>query len=242
MKIPWKKFADRIDDLTLRERGMIFASVVLLLVALPYSMVVTPSLAKQKTFLDRVRQDQSQIESVQKEIQILMASQSDDLSSENRQKLKGLERDLAEIEKQLTVSESRLVSAEKMPELIRGVLKRSSRLQLVSLQAIPGTPMIAEAGEPPASAPASAPAAATAAGTAAPAAKPAAVDSGLFKRGIEITVKGTYLDLLQFLAEMEQGPWRLLWGKVQIATDQYPAVTMKATVFTLSKDSSAVSL
>ena len=238
MKIPWKKIADRIDDLTLRERAMIFASVVLLLVALPYSMVVTPSLAKQKSFLDRVRQDQSQIESVQREIQILMASQSDALGSENRQKLKGLERDLAEIEKQLTASESRLVSAEKMPELIRGVLKRSSRLQLVSLQAIPGTPMIAEAGEPAAVAPG----VATAAGKAAPAAKPAAVDSGLFKRGIEITVRGTYLDLLQFLGEMEQGPWRLLWGKVHIATDQYPAVTMKATIFTLSKDSSAVSL
>jgi len=55
-------------------------------------------------------------------------------------------------------------------------------------------------------------------------------------------VSGHYLDLLQFLAEVEKSPWRLLWGRVELQTGKYPVVTMKVIVYTLSTDRAAVSL
>lgn len=239
MKIRWKEIAERIDAMNLRERAMLFAVGVLVLVALPYNLVVTPSYATQRSILQRMRQDQGRIESVQKELVNLLASQKDDVSSENQVKLLTLQQELDRIEKRVRDRQSLLVPADKVPELIRGVLKKSSRLRLVSFNTLRSAPMLAaQAGSP---APAAAGAAKSAAGPAAPS-PPAAPEPDLYKQGFEITVSGNYLDLLQFLAEVEKSPWRLLWGRMELQVTKYPAVTMKVTVYTLSSDRAVVSL
>jgi len=272
VKIRWKDLAERIDAMNLRERAMLFAVGALVLVALPYNLVVAPSFAAQRLILQRMHQDQGRIEAVQKELANLLASQKDDVSSENQAKLLALQQELERIEKRVRDRQSLLVPADKVPELIRGVLNKSSRLQLVSFTTLRAAPMLPpQAASPAASAPAQPEApnpalaaaqatilAATAgkAGSPAPAApaaaksprapaapaKPAAPEPDLFKQGFEITVTGGYLDLLQFLAEVEKSPWRLLWGRVELQAGKYPAVTMKVTVYTLSTDRAAVSL
>ena len=239
MKIRWKEIAERVDAMNLRERAMLFAVGVLVLVALPYNLVVTPSYATQKSILQRMRQDQGRIESVQKELVKLLASQKDDVSSENQVKLLTLQQELDRIEKRVRDRQSLLVPADKVPELIRGVLKKSSRLRLVSFNTLRSAPMLAAQASSPA--PEAAGAAKSAAGPAAPS-PPAAPESDLYKQGFEITVSGNYLDLLQFLAEVEKSPWRLLWGRAELQVTKYPAVTMKVTVYTLSSDRAVVSL
>ena len=239
MKIRWKEIAGRIDAMNLRERAMLFAVGVLVLVALPYNLVVSPSFATQRSILQRMRQEQGRIESVQKELVKLLASQKDDISSENQVKLLTLQQELDRIEKRVRDRQSLLVPADKVPELIRGVLKKSSRLQLVSFNTLRGTPMLA--AQASSTAPAAAGAEKSAGGPRAPS-QPAAPEPDLYKQGFEIAVSGNYLDLLQFLAEVEKGPWRLLWGRVELRVEKYPAVTMKVTVYTLSTDRAAVSL
>ena len=249
MKIRWKELAERVDAMNMRERAMLFAVGALVLVALPYNLVITPSFAAQRLILQRINQDQGRIESVQKELAKLLASQKDDVSSENQVKLLTLQRELERIEKRVRDRQSLLVPADKVPELIRGVLKKSSRLQLVSFTTLRGAPLLApQATSPaPAAPPAASPAPATAGAAKSPGgprtpSQPAAPQPDLYKQGFEIAVTGSYLDLLQFLAEVEKSPWRLLWGRVELQSGKYPAVTMKVTVYTLSTDRAAVSL
>jgi MSHA biogenesis protein MshJ len=59
---------------------------------------------------------------------------------------------------------------------------------------------------------------------------------------VELTVRGTYMDLIDFLADLEKLPWRLIWGRSEFLVDAYPAITLRVTLYTLSTDRAAVTL
>ena len=61
-------------------------------------------------------------------------------------------------------------------------------------------------------------------------------EAQIYKHGVEITVQGTYLDLLAYLAELERLPWRMYWGNLDLKVDEYPQSTLVLTLYTLSLD------
>ena len=62
------------------------------------------------------------------------------------------------------------------------------------------------------------------------------VQSGaeLYRHGLEMTLRGTYFDLMQYLSDLERMPARLLWGAVELQVEQYPDVRLTLQVHTLS--------
>lgn len=249
MKFSYSKIAARIDDMTLRERGLMFAAGVMVLMMLPYSLVIDPALKTQRRLLDQIQKDQSQISSLGNEIRKLALEQSDAPNSANREKLRALDESLALVEREIEASRSQLVPADRISTLLRGVLSKTGRVTLVSISAASGTPALERSsgtspGEERASAGGAQVATATTgpqAGTT-PAQESAASDFGLYRRGVQLIVRGTYLDLVQLLGDLEKLPWRMLWGKAELKLDQYPAVTLKVTLYTLSNDKAAVTL
>lgn len=249
MKFSYRKLANRIDDMTLRERGLIFAAAVMTLVALPYTLFIDPALLTQKRLLDQIKKDQSQISAMGNEMRKLLEQQSEAPSAVNQEKLRALNTRLAEIEREIDTTRNQLVPADRISDLLRGFMAKTGRVTLVSLNAVSGTPAVETAaplrqgaGSAP-SAPA-APAApnAPAGAQAAADTTPPVSDIPLYRRGVELTVRGNYLDLVQFLADLEKMPWRMLWGKSDLAVDRYPIVTLKVLLFTLSSDRAAVTL
>ena len=49
-----------------------------------------------------------------------------------------------------------------------------------------------------------------------------------------MTLRGSYIDLTQYLTDMEKMPARLLWGPVELQVEKYPEVRMTLQVHTLS--------
>ena len=62
------------------------------------------------------------------------------------------------------------------------------------------------------------------------------VQSGaeLYRHGLEMTLRGSYFDLMQYLSDLEKMPARLLWGGVELQVDKYPEVRLSVQVHTLS--------
>ncbi len=58
----------------------------------------------------------------------------------------------------------------------------------------------------------------------------------LYKHGFELTLKGGYLDLLEYLRDVEGLPDRLYWDKLELSVQEYPVVTLKLTLYTVSLD------
>jgi MSHA biogenesis protein MshJ len=59
-------------------------------------------------------------------------------------------------------------------------------------------------------------------------------EAGIYKHGLEITLEGSYPDLLAYAAQLEGLPARVLWNRTRIDATAYPRVTMTLTLYTLS--------
>lgn len=57
--------------------------------------------------------------------------------------------------------------------------------------------------------------------------------SQLYRHGVELNLTGSYLDLLQYLAALEELPVRLLWGATELQAQQYPEVRLTLQLYTL---------
>ncbi|TCV85222.1 MSHA biogenesis protein MshJ [Sulfurirhabdus autotrophica] len=220
MKQYWKTLVTKIDLLSLRERVMVFAMAAVVLVALLNTAVIDPLYAKQKLFSLQVNQDQAQMIAIQTEIQQKIQAHQFDPDMANQIRLKEVKLKATKMNADLMEMQKGLVSPDKMAALLEDILKRNGNLRLVSLKTLSASNLSeskAQEGQAVVNG---------SAGGAAPVAqnnepkKPA--DSPVFKHGVEIVVQGSYLDLLNYMTELETMPWQLFWGKVNLNVIDYP--------------------
>lgn len=230
MKEQWKRIEARIDALTLRERAMVFAAAVAVLVAMTNLLLLDPLFARQKALSTQVKMEQQQVAAIQKEIEQRVKSQSADPDIAMRERLRILKAQSEKIHGELAGMQRGLVSPDKMASLLEDILARNGKLQLVSLKTLPASPLV-QAQEDFA-APAKAPATGS---DATKQADKASVET-LYKHGVEIVVQGTYADITNYLTQLEGMPWQLFWAGAALNVDAYPKVSLKLTLFTLSLD------
>ncbi len=100
--------------------------------------------------------------------------------------------------------------------------------------ALPAAPPTAQAAMATAGAPPPAPA--PAAGPAGPAVLVAKPPDLLFRHGVEITLTGSYLDMIAYMEALEALPTQLFWGKAEFEVENYPNARLTLTLYTLSMD------
>lgn len=215
----WEMARARIDGMSLRERAMIFAAVSFVAIALVYTMLLDPLMAQQKASVAQVIQQQEKLKELQAQMQALFQARQDDEHSPLRVRSAQLKQQLLEKNSYLQSLRDRLVEPDKMVGLLEQVLNKNGKLQLVSLKTLPASPVM--------------PQGATAAETGA---KADNEQKQIFKHGVQITVRGSYMDLLQYLAALEKVPVQLFWGDVSFGVDQYPDAVLTLTLYTLSLD------
>ena len=220
----WELVRGKVDDMSLRERAMIFTAAAFLVVSLLNATLLDPLLTRQKMLSAEVAQKEEKMKELQALMQSLLQARSDDEHSPLRQRIAQLEAQLQEQEGYLQSRRDRMVEPDKMAGLLEQVLKKDGKLELVALSTLPASLLI----EKPQ---------AEKAATAQPGVSGAvAGQKQIFKHGVKITVRGGYLELLQYLAELEKLPTQMFWGEVSLNVDQYPRATMTLVLYTLSLD------
>ena len=212
MKLDWTTLSNKINDRNLRERVLIIATAATVVAALIFSLFLEPQLAQQKALSQRVIQLQNQIKGVQVQIQALQESRSVDPDTANRAKLESLRIQLVQIKASLQVKQQQLIPPDKIAGLLEEMLNRNRQLQLISLQSLPVTTVTVEEEQT------------------------ASAEKEFFRHGVEISVRGGYFDLLDYLAQLEKLPTQMFWGKASSTVEQYPVSRMTVTLYTLSLD------
>lgn len=64
----------------------------------------------------------------------------------------------------------------------------------------------------------------------------------LYRHGVELSVEGSYADLLSYLQALEALPQQLLWGSLDLKVEQHPRVVLTLRLYTLSPESAWVEL
>jgi MSHA biogenesis protein MshJ len=66
--------------------------------------------------------------------------------------------------------------------------------------------------------------------------KPAPPPGGIYRHAIEITLAGSYADLMRYAEELQHVSPRPLWSAIQLKVVEYPRSELTFTLYTLSLD------
>ena len=228
MKQYLRRIGDWVDAMSLRERVMVFVVAALVLIALVNTLLLNPLWTKQKKVSQQTLEQQGKIAQIQSQIQALVQARNNDPDALNRARQKLLQQQVAQVDAQLQSMQIGLVQPDRMPLLLGDILKRNGKLQLIGLKTLPVTKTSSGADKP--AQPVSA------------ANKTRMAEDEVYKHGVEITVRGAYSDLHDYLIQLEHLPWQMFWGKLNVSAQDYPEITMTITVYTLSLDKTWLSV
>ncbi|HLU76423.1 MAG TPA: hypothetical protein VKZ48_00810 [Burkholderiales bacterium] len=217
MKQWWLKWSERIDAMVLRERAIVFFAAAMVMIFLFNTLLSGPVTKRQREVARQLAQQQLDTRKLQDQIQILVAQSTRDPDVERRKQIDDLKQRIAELDTRLAEKQRELVAPDHVPALLEEMLRRERRLELVGLQSLPPAPLFDASAH---------------AGDRQDGTRVSALQ--VYRHGVELTVRGSYFDLLRYLDELERLPLRLYWGEVEIAGDEYPQISMKLSVYTLS--------
>ena len=219
MKQRLQKYADGIDAMALRERAMFFGAVALVLMTLLQVFLLNPVLSRRNQLSAQIAQQEDETKAIQAQIDALVRPKVQDQDAFNRAKLKSLREQTAQLDRQFEEQQKQFVAPEKIVGMLENMIVKNRKLQLLSLRKLAGAGL-----SPGAGAPAGAAGGRERAGGA----------REVFRHTIELSVKGGYFDLLDYLAALERMPQRVFWDGFELSVAQYPQSVLKLTIYTLS--------
>ena len=214
----WKRYAGRFDALSLRERVAVFAAVMVALLAFAYVFMLEPELLQQKRLSTAIDQKHAEMKTLEAQVTKMVSTRTQDPDRAERERLAGLRAELSALESRIAAEERRFTAPAQMRGVVQGLLSRNRGISLVEMKTL-ATTTIAPPAKPGAKPPAK-----------------AGSERLVYRHGLELTVSGSYLDLVAYVRELEKLPTQLYWGALELDATAYPKVSLKLTVYTLSLD------
>lgn len=202
----------KVDAMSLRERALIFAAFAFALVSLINTFFLDPLLAQQRRLSSQVVQQQERMKDIQSQLAQLLQAKQADQDAPQRVRINTLREQIRQGDAFLKERQDGLVAPERMAQLLEQVLARNGRLQLVALDTLPVTDFADNARGA------------------------AGAGRQMYQHGVQITVRGTYADLTQYLQGLERLPVRMFWGMAKMDVVKYPQAELTLTLYTLSLD------
>ncbi len=210
-----RTLADRIDAMSMRERGLIFFAVMVVLYLIAYNVVFGPLRAEQLRLEQDLRAKRQQVQTADQQIAALFSTDGKDVNADNRAKVAALNQQIKDLDGQMDRMTAGVVTPKEMAKLIEQMLTRNKNLELVKLEALPPAPIDPE--------------------TKTASATPAANQLTVYRHGMRVELKGRYFDIVEYLKALEGLPWKVFWGEVSLESDKYPISKVSLVIYTLSR-------
>ena len=225
MKKIWQRYAERIDAATTRERALMFGAAVLIVVAALHSLFLEPQLREQRRLAGLQAARLAEAAKLQAELQKIASGHVQDPNVEARKRLIALRAEIETLGNAIVEQQKKFTAPDQMGAVLSDILTRNGKLRLVDMKTLP--PQTLSEGRPqPAPKPA----------PGAPATSAGGAERLIYQHGLEITLSGTYLDMLAYLTALENLPSQMYWGSMDLNVAEYPTATLKVVVYTLSLD------
>ena len=204
-----KRYAERIDNATLRERVLLFAAAALIVIFVVNATLIQPLRDTQRRLGADIAQKEAELRTIQGGLQRMMQAQRVDPDARNRERIAQLQLEVNSLDASIAEEQRRFTPPQRMRQVLEEMLERGKRLQVLDMKTLPASDLSATQGQ-----------------------------SGrrVFRHGMEITLAGSYLDLYAYLHGLEALPTQLYWGRAEMSVAEYPVATLKLTVYTLSFD------
>lgn len=201
-----KSLQTRVDKLSLRERLLVSATVLVLLGSIWHLSLMQP-------LAQRAHTDRTEIESLSASIKTSNQSLEDQLlqisgtGSEYQSRYAEVQRRIDTINETLGDYAAELIDPAEMAYVLEGVLKEQSRLKLIRIRNLSPEALSVDAQS-----------------------------VTFYKHGLEIEFEGSYTACVEYLQEIEALPWRFYWQILELEVLEYPRNRIRLEVSTLSLD------
>lgn len=212
MKQKWQLLASRIDAMQLRERVFLFLAIIVSCLALADTLWLTPAQLAYKQTTQRFAAQGTELQRLRDELKTV--AQPVDASKAVRDDIAEANQRLDAINQEIRAVAPLAQGGPAIEEALVQFLRRQEGLTLLRTGTIKQE------------APSPGPTTATAPGAAA-----TDTQAVLTRRGLELSVSGSYADLVRYVKTLEDALPTLRWGTLQIkATKQPPELTLQVYV------------
>ena len=209
MKQQWRTLEQRFAGLQRRERVILLAGVVVLVLWLGF-WLFDASVARQGLLVEDIETLRADVAVAQKQSALMMRQLAEDPDTQARAHIAQLSKETREIETQLQELNGGLVAPEQMVEVLKKILDLDKSVALVGMKTLPVSRLReAEQSDDVAT---------------------------VYKHGVEISLQGRYPELLNYLDRLEELPRQMYWSEARMDMQRFPTVRITVTVFTLSLD------
>ena len=204
-----KTAAQNFNALTLRERLLSVVTIVVSISVVWWFFYVEPLQLKTHILAEennRIKKENILSRNTINDIRNKIAG---GLNKDKARKLAQLEKALESVEERLRLKTIELIDPEQMFQLMTNLVYRESGLKLLSLKRLKVKPAIEPSGDQ-------------------------RDVAGIYRHVLEVKFSGKFLDILKYMQTLENLDWKLIWDEIEIATNEYPEISVKIVISTLS--------
>lgn len=202
---------NRINNLSLRERGILFLAVALVLYLLWSALLSNPLAKKQQALLTQIKSLRSEISTLDEQAVAIVERYNRDPNAAERRQLEQLQNSLSATRQELKQAISGLIEPQQMAKALETVLAQQKSLRFVRIENLGAEPLLREQ--------------VTEAGPA---------EAGIYKHAMRLEMEGSFTHTLNYLRALEALPWQFRWDEVELTMLDYPTARVVITVHTLS--------
>lgn len=218
--------AARVERMSLRER-VVLALCICVVTVYVCSIIADSAQRERMTWDQLAGTQQEELTRATQDLDALRSGRVPAGDPALIAQLAQIEQQMQSVDASLRASQQYLVSPETMSALLQDLLRRDTRLELVSLETLAVTPILQDA---------SAPAADSSGPVVASAPVAQAAGTGMFRHGVRITVRGDYLNVLSWMQAVEKLPWQMYWGQFAMQVPETGKPVFSIAIYTLSLD------
>lgn len=203
---------EKFNLLSERERLSVMLLSVVAIIIFFVELLISPLNQKHDVIDKQITSLQTMTKQIESQVAVLRNKRSRDPDFIEKQKIKLLNEQITNLNVQLKEKMHGLIEPKQMAKVLEVVLAQNTDLKLQRVQSMgakPLSPIKVREGE-------------------------AAETLGVYRHGLQIEFKGSYLSTLKYLKALDDLPWNFYWDVLELNVDKYPVSTIVITVHTLS--------
>ncbi|WP_373001541.1 MSHA biogenesis protein MshJ [Marinobacter sp.] len=211
--------ADWYNQRPIRERALILLTALVLVLFVAWELAVTPLLQKNGSLESRLQLLSSSRDDLLAQQQMLDEQLATDPSRELRNRLNTRQQRLERLNRQIADTTGQLIAPKAMVVLLRDILAAQESLELQALELQTPTPVFSPERAEQSSQE-----------------QPESPEPLLYAHDVELHIKGSYLNVLNYLERLEAMDERLGWIRLEYSAGDWPSGEAVIRVRTLSLD------
>ncbi len=203
---------EKFDVLNERERLSVMLLSVVAIIIVFIELIISPLNQKYDVIDKQIISLTTQTQQLESQVTLLKSKRTRDPDFQEKQKVKLLDEQITNLNVRLKEKMHGLIEPKQMAKMLEVVLAQNTDLKLQRVQSLgaePLSPIKTKEGEDPQA-------------------------LGIYRHGLQIEFKGSYLSTLKYLKALDELPWNFYWDVLELNVDKYPVSTIVITVHTLS--------